>query len=1521
MELQKYITYFQTSPINGKVCVNPTIVIKSITGVDIACIKADGTVVMYGTPGQVNCVEAWITCDNCLNDPPIRIVKCFCEDNSQCTNCTRCNPLTKVCEPICPDQICTKDNTCADCDDTHPCPNGEVCTNGRCGCPPGWKRDMFGICRECVSDGDCSGCNICEGYKCKPKQCPAPYLLKPLSCDCVLCYDNTHCTEPNTCCTGDFKCECCPGYYRDPKTGKCEKIPKCIAGKCPPCYQCVAGDCVLTTCEPGRVHVGDDCCQLLCDCNNPTCPPGYSCTRKGNVCVCVNCDVACANGICPEGCQCASTKRCVPKPPDPCAGYCDENTPCPKGCGCDLILKRCRSCVTISCENQECDRYPGCKCIGNSVGNNSGGTTINNVTGSTTVNSDGSVTTINANGDVITVNTNGTTTIVDSNGNVSTVPTVNSGIVSNGIVNGSCGTDPCNAPCTKPSDCGTGCGCNLSKQRCEGCDRPCVDNGDCEYGCYCDKGTKRCIKNPCAGPCANGKDCAPGCGCWGGKGCYPCTSFTCVDCPDVNGCACIDGLTCDEKKPEGCQDILKVIAKEPCKLEGQLISDSCCKCDDISYSYNFTVDQNGVVRYTSILRKGHVLNGTPLDLTGIVNDFPPTTGIVDLHLKAYYADGSSTLLKTWQETWANAGVNNKTFTSNELCARSKSPAIRFEIAVFSTNFTFANNCLYTLPLNKVITVAGCGKATQDFIPFSPLESCKKPLFTWYKGDTLGALTKFREVYPTKVGNVYSDVLDTPIGLAACKYYKLSTDCSCATDAFYSCKGVGQPATRFIACSPKDLVINVQPNSCNKNITIVNPDICTLMNGQKYRLFINDIDGLGTPYGTYIAAGNKVFPGDIVITNYPEPIKTVTLLFDCDDCEKCKIVKTLDIINNCSCSSIPLNVTATNINCNTGFDLTIGFGTADFQVKIVRKDNSNTVFNVVNTVYTANGTYHINGPLVSGTYYITVIDKYGCTKEVSFVANCCELLIQSADYDCNTKLVRLVYTGAGGTFLQASIDGGTFIPIPPNNLINFGPLTNGAHTINATSSVPGCNGTITFTVNCCPDMDLQSVTTTDCLTLTLAYTVTPDEYRIDNGAWSPLVGNTIILLTALTPGTHRVSIRNSSNTNCMAELEFICTACPTYNIGTPVLSMNCATNMLELTGIVIPPNLEGCDSFYVRILKGGSVFSTTTYLWADWAATMSFPIVFTNGFEYKIQILSCNDCYIYDTAAILNPFTFDATYNCTSKLNIIRNPIGIVTYSGPSVAPGTPAPPNGTTLPDGTYTFIYSTNLPIGTCFDTKTLIIACSGGGGGGECNVGFGTGGIEVTQTGANIYIYNNGATGKTVTLIMQTLSTSNGSCSGNVLNSVTLGTLSPGNSLVTVYPYPNFDLKLVASYTNNSGTDVCIINKCLTYNTIPGACAVTNAPLICVINRANPFIAKIRITNPISNDAAFVTTKRLTANVNNYGTTILAPGANIEYSITSDLALPTNVGNYEVKLICTNDPGNTQTYVFSGIAQIPDC
>ena len=137
---------------------------------------------------------------------------------------------------------------------------------------------------------------------------------------------------------------------------------------------------------------------------------------------------------------------------------------------------------------------------------------------------------------------------------------------------------------------------------------------------------------------------------------------------------------------------------------------------------------------------------------------------------------------------------------------------------------------------------------------------------------------------------------------------------------------------------------------------------------------------------------------------------------------------------------------------------------------------------------------------------------------------------------------------------------------------------------------------------------------------------------------------------------------------------------------------------------------------------------------------------------------------------------------------------------------------------------------------------------------------------------------------------------------------------------PFPGFDHKLIASYINDNGSDVCVISKCFNCTSPPGTCTRLD-PVVCVINRGTPSTAKIRITNPATGSAVFITTKRLTATIFSYGSTILYPGGNIEYSISGDLALPTNVGDYEIKVICTNDPGNAATYVFSGIAQIPDC
>src|SRR5690606_2988632 len=359
---------------------------------------------------------------------------------------------------------------------------------------------------------------------------------------------------------------------------------------------------------------------------------------------------------------------------------------CPNGCGCNLDTNECQDCTGNDCSNNDCEKLVGCRC----------------------------------------------------NDNFSTGTSNNS--------TSSCEPDPCHKPCANGTDCPDECGCNDETNRCEPCDRPCDNNLDCEHGCYCHQGTKRCRKNPCAKGCENGKDCGPGCGCWEDKGCYPCDSFHCIYCDQVNGCNCSDGVNCGEKKTD-CTDNLFITTDDgSCEMTGHLTTKSCCACPKIGYHLTGEITPAGQLSLNAKLRKGYETNSQLLETTGIENDFPPIQGVVGLQVTAFYLDGSSALVNWAEHDFGGVATNSLNNSFPIDCGTTSNPLMRAEV-IFETNvtFKFASDCEYKIPAGTKLIIAGCGKTNQMVAPLVNAGGCRKPVFTWYKDDVV-----FRNVYANKV---------------------------------------------------------------------------------------------------------------------------------------------------------------------------------------------------------------------------------------------------------------------------------------------------------------------------------------------------------------------------------------------------------------------------------------------------------------------------------------------------------------------------------------------------------------------------------------------------------------------------------------------------------------------------------------------------------------------------------------------------------------------------------------------------
>lgn len=350
---------YKICPVFEHNCSNYNIQILSESTVEIPCDdpKCIEFGIEEGSPNQ--CIEFLVTCLDCGSCPSQYYKKCFCTTKDDCSECQDCNQLG-ICEDKCKTTEFCKDDTCLECDDTHPCPPGKKCVGGKCVCPAGTKKDPQGRCVQCFPTDDLGKCRICVDG-----------VITPIPCDgvcdesngCVDCLNSNDCsknTDGRNCCNNK-QCGCCPGYVWSFEQNKCI-IPPCVDEECGPCKKCGPNGCEPVTCPPGfkcdpNVDdcVPDPCNSAPCD-NGTDCGPECGCKDK----VCTECEkLSCEECAKALGCTCnPATGKCekVNKCDDtPCVTKND----CSEDCGCDQSV--CQECANYSCE--ECGKIPGCKCV------------------------------------------------------------------------------------------------------------------------------------------------------------------------------------------------------------------------------------------------------------------------------------------------------------------------------------------------------------------------------------------------------------------------------------------------------------------------------------------------------------------------------------------------------------------------------------------------------------------------------------------------------------------------------------------------------------------------------------------------------------------------------------------------------------------------------------------------------------------------------------------------------------------------------------------------------------------------------------------------------------------------------------------------------------------------------------------------------------------------------------------------------------------------------------------------------
>lgn len=346
---------------NGLSCKNIKIDWEKPSCANIKC-DFDGKKIKVTVPEgcEGECIYATVRCedDNCSDCPDSERIKiCPCTVNTDCDDCEQC--IDNLCVSKCPDDKFCDNDRCVECNDEIPCPCNQVCVSGDCQCLPTkpFKNDK-GCCVDCLTDGDCPPCTICTPDGCMPIDCPDG-ACDPETGDCVDCLNTGDCTGENECCVGK-SCECCPGFVRDPFTGKCVAQPPCVLDSdCDECEICVDGFCEPIECPEGYVCVGGEC-KPICDCDEPTCSRTEACVNLNlNTCYCEECEGDCSkNEDCGPGCYCKDGK-CTPKP---CKGSCENGADCGDGCGCQD--GECAPCDSLDCLTNECENVLGCNCTG-----------------------------------------------------------------------------------------------------------------------------------------------------------------------------------------------------------------------------------------------------------------------------------------------------------------------------------------------------------------------------------------------------------------------------------------------------------------------------------------------------------------------------------------------------------------------------------------------------------------------------------------------------------------------------------------------------------------------------------------------------------------------------------------------------------------------------------------------------------------------------------------------------------------------------------------------------------------------------------------------------------------------------------------------------------------------------------------------------------------------------------------------------------------------------------------------------
>lgn len=973
-------------------CSNPTITFDVPTCMNVLCREDNFIEVEFDPAGSCNCIDVTVICDDCLSCDPVTVTKCFCDDVNDCPACHTC--VNGECEKVCDDsKICDAGtNNCVDCLLNDDCPNNQECFNGDCVCPDGKLRDQFDMCVDCLNDNNCSDCEVCVGGSCQPK-----CQKECLDGTCVDCLESSDCGV-NQVCNGN-SCECAPGYELD-ANGNCVVAGDCDNDtQCGPCQVCSNGDCVDLNCPPGYVKTNDpnNCCAKECDCDSGACNDGSPCvSADGTNCYCSPCSGDCENnGDCGPGCACVNGK-CES---NPCADTsCVTSGDCADGCGCDN--GECTPCASLDCD--QCGLVQGCECV-----------------------------------------------------------------------NGNCqdtGTD-CNEPCPNGDECGAGCGCEDSV--CVDCSNTeCVDNDDCPYGCSCENGLCNDSSDSCeATSCETGADCGPNCGCDEGE-CVPCSTITnCQDCDDTNGCGCVNGQC--EPKDEDCEDVLKVEAID-CDLKGILENNQSCGCEettlDVSAVRAYNVDnETQKLDFEGVLSRA----GELISASNIENKLPfQGKYVLTVTTKAIEIDEDSNIVAgSYDEISQDVELdfaNNHTvavsvdnvkrigieYTSGSKTFRVFENSAKFEQTV---DLRFYDECDYNMLTRSLFSFNVDGASVipaSTNIILSKLTFDKVPTFKWFSR-TGSTDTLIKEVYATRVGSRFEDILSYANGLRYGQFIYLESNCTCENNRVpFACDG-GDVATPVSFNVPSGFSAEESNASvwngykgCNLMLKVgPTSNVCQLMAEAPYYIKLNDriildedavggvinandfMDGgqlfganKGNEFNIFLPELSSSVP-DITSTSTvdalnPQQIKTVEFGIDGDACYVPKVVA-LEQPEECCTGDSTRFFFNSNTFPNTSGSFTDAGECGSYTVRMseyVPANGGGISLSAAGVSTSHTGAWYMDAPITDGKIEFFIDGETTAFKTVNYTGS-----EQAFRLDLEAGSYSVVYTKANGCQFTETFD--------------------------------------------------------------------------------------------------------------------------------------------------------------------------------------------------------------------------------------------------------------------------------------------------------------------------------------------------------------------------------------------------------------------------------------------------------------------------------------------------------------------